>query len=253
MRHQLRPSIDNLENKTLLSHLAAGLMAHHRVHQAEVERPVNGSAMAVSLTTNQTSYSTGQIVQMTLTITNTSNHDETILLGPSRDPFVITQGAKVIWRSDEGFVPQYIAKRLLKPGQSATLTAQWTVPAAVTGTFVVHNQIFPSGPTATFNVTTTPTSPIPPTPISPTPISPTPILPILPILPRSISPRPIVPILPILPILPTPVSPTPTSPMLPRSISPRPIVPILPILPILPTPISPTPTSPILPTPAPQS
>ena len=32
MRHQLRPSVDGLENKTLLSHMAASVTAHH--HQA---------------------------------------------------------------------------------------------------------------------------------------------------------------------------------------------------------------------------
>jgi probable HAF family extracellular repeat protein len=38
MRHRLRPSIDGLENKTLLSHVAAGFLAHHPVLQAEVQR-----------------------------------------------------------------------------------------------------------------------------------------------------------------------------------------------------------------------
>lgn len=40
MRHQLRPSIDRLESKTLLSHLAAGVVAHRAVLQAELQRAV---------------------------------------------------------------------------------------------------------------------------------------------------------------------------------------------------------------------
>jgi hypothetical protein len=184
MRHQLRPSIDGLENKTLLSHLDAGLMAHHPMHQAEVQRAVTGSAMAVSLTTNQTTYDPGQVVQMTLTMTNTSNHNDTFFFGPSVDGFFITQNDQVIWRSNEGLQLQFIAMRVLKPGQSMTLTAHWMVPASVTGNFIVHNQMFPSGPVATFNVTT---APISPSLISPTPISPTPIL------PRAIPPTPISP------------------------------------------------------------
>jgi hypothetical protein len=158
MRHQLRPSVDGLENKILLSHLAAGLMAHHPLPQHEVQ-PVRGvAAMAVSLTTNQPAYNRGQVVIMTLTMTNNSNHNETVMLGPSKDGFLITHNAKVIWRSNAGFVPQYLVKRILKPGQSMTLSAHWTVPA-MTGNFVVHNQMFPAGPVATFNVTTTPISP----------------------------------------------------------------------------------------------
>ena len=40
MRHQLRPGIDRLESKTLLSHVAAALVVHHPVLQAEVQREV---------------------------------------------------------------------------------------------------------------------------------------------------------------------------------------------------------------------
>jgi hypothetical protein len=186
MRHQLRPSIDGLENKALLSHVAASLVAHHIVllHdvQREVQRVESTSAMAVSLTTNQPAYNPGQVVKMTLTLTNNSRHNETVLLGPSTDGFLITHNDKVIWRSNDGVMPFYIARDILKPGQSVTLSAHWTVPAS-TGNFVVHNQMFPAGPAATFAVTTTP--------ISPTPTPPTPILPIL--------PTPIVPIVPVSP------------------------------------------------------
>jgi uncharacterized membrane protein len=41
MRHQVRPRVECLENKTLLSHLAAGLVAHHPALHAEVHRPVS--------------------------------------------------------------------------------------------------------------------------------------------------------------------------------------------------------------------
>jgi len=40
MKHQLRPSVDGLENKTLLSGGAVGLLAHHAVLHAEVHRAV---------------------------------------------------------------------------------------------------------------------------------------------------------------------------------------------------------------------
>jgi hypothetical protein len=153
MRHQLRPSIDGLENKTLLSHLAVGLIAHNTVHQAEVQLAVPAQpAMTVSLTTNQLTYNPGDVVKMSLTMTNTSKKDETVELGPSTDGFFITQNGNVIWKSNDGVEPSFIVKEILKPGQSITLTADWTVPASATGTFVVHDQLFPSGPSAAFVV-----------------------------------------------------------------------------------------------------
>ncbi len=83
---------------------------------------------------------------MTLTMTNSSSQNETVALGPSIDGFFVTQNAKVIWRSNSGVEPQYIVRRILKPGQSITLSAQWTIPASVSGAFVVHNELFPSVP-----------------------------------------------------------------------------------------------------------
>jgi hypothetical protein len=179
MRHQLRPSIDRLENKTLLSHLAAGLIGHHPALHAEVQRAdttgvlsnrplLHHSAlradvqptgttepgMAVSLTTSQTTYNPGQVVQTTLTMTNTSDGNETVKLGPSIDGFLITQNGKLIWQSNDGPEPAYVVNEILKPEESITLTADWTGPGSGTGTFVVHNQLFSSGPSATFNIAT---------------------------------------------------------------------------------------------------
>ncbi len=51
MRFQLRPRIDGLEDKTLLSHLAASLTAPEHALEAEVRREVATSKMTVSLTT----------------------------------------------------------------------------------------------------------------------------------------------------------------------------------------------------------
>ena len=50
MRHQLRLSVDGLENKTLLSHAAAGLVAHHPVLQAEVQPAVTHKPSVVHQT-----------------------------------------------------------------------------------------------------------------------------------------------------------------------------------------------------------
>jgi hypothetical protein len=179
MRHQLHPTVDGLENKTLLSNLGVGLIAPHPVLQAEVQRvaPIRvavdhhlasrsvlradvhaadttQSWMTLSLTTNQSTYYPGQLCTMSLTIKNTSTHDGTIGIGPSIDGFIVTQNGNMYWRSNAGVEPPYIVVQTIKPGQSITLTADWTVPATANGTYVVHNQLFPTGPTATFNVTT---------------------------------------------------------------------------------------------------
>jgi hypothetical protein len=112
--------------------------------------PPGGSALAISLTTNQSTYAVGQNVQMTLTETNDTNHDVTVAVGPSIDGFFITQNGETIWQSNSGMTPMYIEQRVIDPGQSLVLTASWT--ASATGTFVVYNQMAPQGPFATFNV-----------------------------------------------------------------------------------------------------
>jgi len=177
MRHEMRPSIDRLEDKALLSNLAVGLIAHQPLLQAELQRvdrlhvvvdrglvqhsalhaaaqapPSNHATwMALSMWTDQTTYNVGQTVHMYLTITNNSQTDQTVALGPSVDGFLITQNGNVIWQSNTGAQPQYIVNETLAPGQSVTLSSQCTM--WTTGTFVVSNQMCPEGPFATFTVT----------------------------------------------------------------------------------------------------
>jgi hypothetical protein len=115
-----------------------------------VNRP-SASALAINLTTNQSSYSVGQTVLMTMTATNDTNHAVTVAIGPGENAFFISQNGQIVWRSDSGALPQYIARRTLEPGESLTLQADWT--ASLTGSFVVSNQIAPQGPVATFSVT----------------------------------------------------------------------------------------------------
>ena len=153
-RQQLRPSIEGLETKALLSHFGAGVaMQHARIAREAGNRLVE-SELAMSLTTNQSSYTVGQVVQMTMTATNRTHHDVKIWVGPGLNAFVITQNGQAIWRSNSGPQPLYpTVRRVLLPGQSLTLTANWT--ATATGTFGVHNQMAPQGPVAKFSVTAT--------------------------------------------------------------------------------------------------
>ena len=86
---------------------------------------------------------------MTLTGTNDTDHDVTVGVGPGTTVFSISENGQVIWRSNSE--PQYIEKRVLAPGQSFTVTANWT--ATATGSFVVSDKIAPQGPKTNFTVT----------------------------------------------------------------------------------------------------
>jgi hypothetical protein len=122
------------------------------------------SGLSYSLTTNQSSYQTGQPVVMTFQETNVSNQVIQVEDGPSIDGFNVTQGGKVIWRSNAGVNPMFIVSDPLQPGQSLTLTATWNgVPnggsSPVSGTFVITNQLDPTA-SATVAISGAPVKPV---------------------------------------------------------------------------------------------
>ena len=115
--------------------------------------------LAVGLTTDHSIYQLGQPVNITLTEKNISSHDVQVEFGPSIDGCSITYNGSPVWSSNKGVaLPQFIALETLKPGQSFTLNATWNgipnegPPTEPTGVFVVHNALFPNGPTAEFTV-----------------------------------------------------------------------------------------------------
>jgi hypothetical protein len=144
MMRRTRPNIEPLEGRSLLS------------------------GLAYSLTTNQADYQVGQPVEMTFRATNVSSQPVTVGEGPSIDGFTVAEGGSVVWRSNAGINPLYIALDTLQPGQSLTLTASWDgVPtggsAPASGTFVISNQLAPQAATAMVTISgSTPPSPAPP-------------------------------------------------------------------------------------------
>lgn len=109
--------------------------------------------LAVSLTTDRSHYNLGQPVNMTLTVTNNSSYDVRLAFGPGIDRFYITHNGATVWVSNKGVQPQIIGVEILKPGQSFTWKATWNgMPNEPTGVYVVHNRLFPNGPTAMFTV-----------------------------------------------------------------------------------------------------
>ena len=186
MRHRLSVNVEALETKNLLSHMAAGIYgplppSGMAESVGAVVAPIGGGGISpvvgttaptrittpappisvpvplleTSMTTNQTTYMPGQVVQMTFTMTNDTNHAVSVPMGPSIDGFVITHNGQTVWRSNSGPQPEFVVSEQLAPGQSVTLTADWTTPASMTGTFVVHNEMYPND-TATFEIGTSP-------------------------------------------------------------------------------------------------
>ena len=151
MRQQLRPSMESLETKSLLSHMALGLIGQQltRGVPAVIEAAV--PSLEVSLTTDHASYTPGQVVRMTFTETNNTGHNVFVDIGPSIDGFSVTKAGKTIWSSTTGLTPQFIVRRELAPGATITLTAAWSA-SPVTGTYVVHDQLDPNGASATFQI-----------------------------------------------------------------------------------------------------
>jgi hypothetical protein len=167
MRHQLSPSVDSLETKTLLSQVSVGFIGPELPlgRPIPIEAPVTPAvgmpvspiigtpappvmempiaSLETSIATNQHKYSPGQTVAMTFSVTNNTSETVSVPIGPSIDGFSVTSSGKTIWTSNSGVTPDFIALRTLAPGQSIHLTADWRAPS-MTGTFAVHNQLDPS-------------------------------------------------------------------------------------------------------------
>ena len=149
MRRIIRPSLEILEGKALLSGASAA-----------------ASGLADSLTAVASRTISGSQVVMTFTETNVSNHDITVDHGPSDEGFTVTQGGKTIWSEDAGqLLPQILKVDDLKPHQSATISATWdgrpndvdpTNPELegppLSGTYTVSNWLDQGGTTATVSI-----------------------------------------------------------------------------------------------------
>lgn len=131
MSHRLRPSVEALECRTVLS--------------AIVGAPDPG--VSVHLATDHAVYRAHQPVRIVLTETNTSTHAVEVPVGPTIPGFSVTRGRTTVWRASAGIQAQYIAMDVLQPGQSVKLSATWNGRANVgrprmpAGLLVAHTQI----------------------------------------------------------------------------------------------------------------
>jgi hypothetical protein len=152
-RRNRRLQFEVMESRAVLSASLAGAS----LAPPTLVIPPDEMALAVSLTTDHSVYHRGQPVVITLTETNISSHDLTVLGPIFNGRFTITHNGAPVWISNKGPVPLFpIAPEILKPGQSITLQAVWDgrsnvgPPTEPTGVFVVHSALIPNGPTATF-------------------------------------------------------------------------------------------------------
>jgi hypothetical protein len=150
-RKQLRPNIESLETKSLLSQMALGSFGHTTAGAAPAAIAPAAGSVEYSLTTGQTSDMPGQTVRMTFTKTNDADNYVVVGLEPRFGGSYVTSGGQTIWSSNAGPTPDYVERVNPAPGASITLAAAWTA-SSVTGTYVAHNKLDPDGATATFEI-----------------------------------------------------------------------------------------------------
>jgi Intracellular proteinase inhibitor len=162
MRRSIRPCLEALEGKALLSSIPA-------------------SGLADSLTAVASRTLSGAQVVLTFTKTNVSSHDITVDHGPTNEGFTITQGGKSIWNQNAGqLLPQFLEVDDLKPHQSITLTETWDGRAndvnpdqpwvegsPLSGTFTASNALDQGATKASVTIPKSWTVPVKPTHITP--------------------------------------------------------------------------------------
>jgi len=112
--------LETLEGKVLLAAIATPV--------APVSPPIVAlvsQGLVVKLSTDHQVYRQGQPVVITLTETNTSQHDITVESGPSVGGFFVTHNGHRVWASNTGVQPMFILIRTIAPGQSITQSATW--------------------------------------------------------------------------------------------------------------------------------
>ena len=124
------------------------------------------------LTTDQSTYQSGQPVQISFTRTNTSDQPIPFSLDGSEDLFQVTKDGQIVWQSSQG--PPYVFQPvdyplILQPGQSWTSTATWdgwtsaadtidnfwamgTSAKTTTGAFVVTSELDSAALAANFQI-----------------------------------------------------------------------------------------------------
>jgi hypothetical protein len=122
----------------------------------QVDAP-SADDLVTSVTTDQSTYTLGQTVNLTFTETNDGSSPLPILTGATN--FQISQNGTPIWASTSPVTTPRPTWTTLQPGQSYTQTASWNGSSNVgtlsnlAGSFTVTNELDPNGDTAAFQFT----------------------------------------------------------------------------------------------------
>jgi hypothetical protein len=163
MRRTIRPCLESLEARALLSGVSSAT-----------------PGLVDSLTAVVSRSNSGAQVVMTFTETNVSNQDINVVHGPSDEGFIATQGGKTVWTSLEGKIPDFLELQTLKPHQSITLSATWDgrsdeINSAegwvegppLSGTFTISNALDQHAATANITIPKAWTGPVKPGHLTP--------------------------------------------------------------------------------------
>ena len=136
MKRSLRPAVESLEGKALLT-----------------ASPLMGSAgLVYSLSAVEFQSGGHEEVQLSMTIRNTGTQSKSFVVAPSLDGFVAKQNGKIVWESNAGPTAMYISRVTLAPGQSRVISAVWDETSNVgslkpgtpiTGNVTFDNQFAP--------------------------------------------------------------------------------------------------------------
>jgi hypothetical protein len=146
MRPSRQLAFEPLEEKTLLSPLPLPIA----LGSPPILAPLS-QGLQVTLTTDHRVYRPGQPIVITLTETNSSQHEVNVVEGPSTSGFVSTRNRRRVWASNAGIQPMFVTSQSLQPGQSITLSATWNglsnlgAGVPVIGRVVIGTQA-PGGP-----------------------------------------------------------------------------------------------------------
>ena len=111
MRRYRSLVLETLDGKVLLSAIATPPVPV----SPPIIAPVS-QGLVMKLSTDHQVYRRGQPVVITLTETNTSQHDITVDSGPSLGGFFVTHNGRKIWASNAGIQPMFVLVRTLSTG-----------------------------------------------------------------------------------------------------------------------------------------
>ncbi len=151
MRRTLRPSVDQLEGKALMSGFGAPIHAP--------AAPAVPPGVTASVVVSTPTIAPHGSVTFSLVETNTTASPVSFAVPVSREGFQVYEGGVKVWTSNPGPPSQLVQLVTLAPGASTTVfSATWNDtgnvhPISTVGTFSVVNEFDPSVPAATVTVT----------------------------------------------------------------------------------------------------